>query len=165
MHPYVNSSIIYSSQDMENNLSVQNNLRWMATETVVDTYTHTYTHKPWNDYHSTIKREIPVICDNMDGPWVHILSEMKSDRKRQIPYDLTFMWILKTKINNQRSKQTNETHRKADQTVVTRGRGWRNWIKVVSRDKHAVIKQLRTGDVKFNMMTTVNTAVWYSWRC
>lgn len=32
----------------------------------------------------------PAICDNMDGHWRHMLSEM-SDRKRQILYNVTHM--------------------------------------------------------------------------
>ena len=31
----------------------------------------------------------------MNGPWGHYVKWKKSDRGRQIPYDLTYMWNLK----------------------------------------------------------------------
>ena len=37
----------------------------------------------------------PDICNNMDGPWGHYAKWDKSDRERQILYDLTYMWNLK----------------------------------------------------------------------
>ena len=33
----------------------------------------------------------------MDRPQGHYAKRNKSDRERQIPYDLTYMWNLKTK--------------------------------------------------------------------
>ena len=68
--------------------------------------THTHTHTQWNIIQPWEKEGNPAICDNMDGPWRHCAKWKKSDRERQIPYDLTYMWNLKTK---QAGKQTNET--------------------------------------------------------
>ena len=31
----------------------------------------------------------PAICDNVDGPWGHYTKWDKSDRERQILYDIT----------------------------------------------------------------------------
>ena len=31
----------------------------------------------------------PAICFNMDGPWVHYAKQDKSDRERQVLYDIT----------------------------------------------------------------------------
>ena len=41
------------------------------------------------------KKENLAIWENMDGPWGFCAKWNKSDRKRQIPYDLIFMWNLK----------------------------------------------------------------------
>ena len=41
-----------------------------------------------------------AICDNMDGPRGYAKWN-KSDRKRQILYDFTYMWNLKNKTNEQ----------------------------------------------------------------
>ena len=37
----------------------------------------------------------------MDGPREYYANWNKSDRERQIPYDFTYMWNLKNKINEQ----------------------------------------------------------------
>ena len=69
------------------------------------TFTHTgiFSHnKEWN----------AVICNNMNGRWGHYAKWDKSDRERQILYDLTYMWNLKKQTN----KQTKTlTHRNRDQ--------------------------------------------------
>ena len=41
--------------------------------------------KEWNN----------AICSNMDGPRNHHTKWSKSERERQIPYDITYMWNLK----------------------------------------------------------------------
>ena len=55
------------------------------------------------EYYSTVeKEEPPTPCDNMDGPREYWrLSENKSDRKRQILYNFTYMLNLKNKKNPQ----------------------------------------------------------------
>ena len=35
----------------------------------------------------------------MDGPREHYAKGNKSDRERQIPYDFTYVWNLKSKTN------------------------------------------------------------------
>ena len=42
------------------------------------------------------KGEHLTICDNMDGPWGHYAKWNKPDRERQVFYDPTDMWNLKT---------------------------------------------------------------------
>ena len=39
--------------------------------------------------------------DTMDRPWGHCAKWNKSDRERQMLYDLTYMWIKKTNSQNQ----------------------------------------------------------------
>ena len=41
--------------------------------------------KEWNN----------AICSNMNGFGGHYAKENKSDRERQIPYDIAYMWNLK----------------------------------------------------------------------
>ena len=52
------------------------------------------------EYYSAIKRNkiMPYAATKMQLK-VIILSEVKSERERQIPYDITYMWNLKYGIN------------------------------------------------------------------
>ena len=45
--------------------------------------------KEWNN----------AICSNMDGPRDYHTKWSNSDRARQIPYDITYMWNLKYDTN------------------------------------------------------------------
>ena len=56
--------------------------RWMDKEDVVSVYNGILlSHKKeWNN----------ALCSNMDGP-----RDYKSDRERQISYDITYLWNLK----------------------------------------------------------------------
>ena len=60
-------------------------------------YTHTHTH---TGYYSAIrKNEIMPFCSNMDKPRNYHSKWSKSERERQIPYDITYMWNLKYDVN------------------------------------------------------------------
>ena len=65
--------------------------RWMDKEGEV--YIHYWillSHKKeWN----------LAICSNMNGPEGYYAKWNKSDREKQILYDFTYMWTLKTKAN------------------------------------------------------------------
>ena len=50
---------------------------------------------------------------------IFILSEVKSERKRQIPYNITYMWNLKYGTNKPSYKT--ETNRHRDQTRGCQG--------------------------------------------
>ena len=56
------------------------------------------------EYYLTIKKyEIFPFATT----WIELESTVLSDRERQIPYDFTYMWNLKNKINEQtKQKQT-----------------------------------------------------------
>ena len=45
---------------------------------------------------------------------------MKSDRERQIPYDIVYMWNLKSKNDTKRNRLTDLEN----ELMVTRGDGW-----------------------------------------
>ena len=48
------------------------------------------------EYYSAIEKEWNwVICRDMDGPRDCHTEWSKSERERQIPYDVTYMWNLK----------------------------------------------------------------------
>ena len=54
------------------------------------------------EYYLAIKKEWNfAICNNMDEPRRHYAKWNKSDRERQIPYDFTYMWNLKSKTNEE----------------------------------------------------------------
>ena len=62
-------------------------------EDVVCIHTHTYIRTM--EYYSAIKKnEKNDICSNMDGPRDY--HTKRSDRERQISYDISYMWNLKT---------------------------------------------------------------------
>ena len=47
--------------------------------------------KKWNN----------AICSNVDGPRDYHTKWSKSERERQIPYDITYMWNLKYDTNDE----------------------------------------------------------------
>ena len=73
-------------------------VRYTHTHTHTHTHIHTHTHsgillshkkKEWNN----------AICTNMDGPRDYHTKWSKSEREWQIPYDITYMWILNYDTN------------------------------------------------------------------
>ena len=76
--------------------------------------------KEWNN----------AICSNMDGPRDCHTEWSKSDRERQISYDITYMWnlkkmvqmnlVIKQKLSHRCRKQTNGYQRR-------KGKGGINW--------------------------------------
>ena len=64
---------------------------------VVCEYTHTHTHTHTMEYGSTMKDEIMPFAATWIDLAIIILSEVKSDRERQIPHDIIYMWNLKKK--------------------------------------------------------------------
>ena len=89
----------------------------MVKEDVVYIYTM--------EYYSTIKKEWNnAICINMDGPRDDHTKWGKSDRERQISYDITHMWnlILKMTRMNLFIKQT-DLHRSKTNLWLPKGKG------------------------------------------
>ena len=77
MSPYVHCNIIYNSQDMDTALVPIN--RWVDKKVVVHLH----------DGILLVKHNL-TICDNINGPREYYAKWIKSDRVRQIPYDLTY---------------------------------------------------------------------------
>ena len=42
-----------------------------------------------------VKEYNNATCSSMDGPWGYDIKWCKSDREKQISYDITYMWNLK----------------------------------------------------------------------
>ena len=65
--------------------------RWLDKEDVVYIYNGILLihKKEWNN----------AICSNMDGPGDYHTKWSKSDRERQISYDIAYMWNLKSDTN------------------------------------------------------------------
>ena len=90
MHPYVHCSTICNSQDMETTwMSIY---RWMGKEygIYIPHLLHSMKH------YSAIKKNG---SNNMNGPRDNQTKWSKSERERQIPYDITYMWNLKYDTN------------------------------------------------------------------
>ena len=51
------------------------------------------------EYYSAIKKWNNAICSNMDGPRDYHTKWSKSERERQISYNITHMWNLKYDTN------------------------------------------------------------------
>ena len=69
-------------------------------------------------YYSAIKNKWNnAICSNKDGPRDDHTKWCKSDRERQIPYDITYVWNLKYDTNELIYK----TERFTDLDMVTTG--------------------------------------------
>ena len=96
MHCNIHSNIIYKCQDTEAT-EVSNN-RWMNKKGVLYIYNRILlSHKnEWN----------VAICNNMDGLGGYHAKWNKSDRERQILYNITYMWNLKNKTSEYNKKET-----------------------------------------------------------
>ena len=85
-----------------------------------NTYTHTRTHTHTYTYSRILFRHEKewnfAICDNMYGSWECCAKSNKSDRERQIPYNLTYMWNLK--------QNENYAHRYREQIGSCQGHGF-----------------------------------------
>ena len=52
------------------------------------------------EYYSAVEKEWNnAICNNMDGPRDYHTKWSKSERERQIPYTINYMWNLKYDTN------------------------------------------------------------------
>ena len=71
----------------------------MNNEDVIHTHTHTHTHTHNGILLSHKKEGNNAICNNMDGHRYYYTKCSKSERERQKPYDITYMWNLKYNTN------------------------------------------------------------------
>ena len=62
------------------------------------THTHTHTHTQWNTTQPNKEWNFAICC-NMDGLRGHYAKWNKSDRERQVLYDIIYMWNLKNMAN------------------------------------------------------------------
>ena len=65
----------------------------------INTHTHTHTHTHNGILFSHKEEWNTAICSNMDGPKDYHTKWSKSERERQISYDIIYMWNLKNNTN------------------------------------------------------------------
>ena len=118
MHPSVQCSAVDNSQDTEAT-------KFPLTEEQIKMMWYIHIHngillshqKEWNI----------AICSNMDGPGDDHTKWSKSDRKRQISYDIAYMWNLKKKRKRYKWTYLQNRNRLTDlenELMVTRGERW-----------------------------------------
>ena len=102
MHPNVQSSIIYNSQDTEATKHPPAD-EWIKKMWYIYNRILLSHKKEWNN----------TIWSNMNGPRDYHTKWSKSETERQIPHDITYIWnlkydtnelIYKTEIDSQTSK-------------------------------------------------------------
>ena len=78
------------------------------------------------EYYSAIKKEWNnAICSNMDGHRDDHTKWSKSDRERQISYDITYRWSLKIDTNEQFLLQNrNRLIDFKNKFMITKGERW-----------------------------------------
>ena len=77
------------------------------------THTHTQRHKSETKARKDLahtKKWNNAICSNVDGPRDYHTKWSKSERERQIPYDITYMWNLKYDTNEFIYKTETDSH-------------------------------------------------------
>ena len=67
----------------------------MCVYVYIYVYIYIHTDTQWNTL-QLLKREIITTCSNMNGPRDY---HTKSQRERQIPYGINYMWNLKYNTN------------------------------------------------------------------
>ena len=95
------------------------------------------------EYYSALRKN-NAICSNMDGPRNYHTKWNKSERERQIPYDITYMWNLKYDTNELIYETKRDSHIE-NKVMVTKGeRDQRDKVGVpgISRYKLLYIKQI-----------------------
>ena len=108
MHPYVHNSTIYNSQDMETTKMSIN--RGMDKNEVARIYNGILLSRK--------KNRNWAICSEVDVPRVCHTEWSKSEREKQILYDITYMWNLKYGTNEPIYKTETDS-----QTVIAKGGG------------------------------------------
>ena len=74
-------------------------------------------------WHLSHKKELnnANVCSNMDGPRDYHIKWSKSDRERQISYDITYMWNLKKKWIQMNLQNGNRLIDRENKLMVTKG--------------------------------------------
>ena len=82
---------------------------------------YTYTDTQWNS--SAIKKEWNnAVCTNTDGPRDYHAKGIKSERERQVPHDIIYMWNLQYDTNEHIYK-TKHSRNIENRFVVVKGDG------------------------------------------
>ena len=93
------------------------------------------------------------IYDNMDRHWGHYTKWNKSDKERQIPYDLTYMESKKAKLVKTESRM-----------VIIRIWGVGELGDIGQSYKLSISRWISCGDLVQRIVTTVNRTILYTWK-
>ena len=96
----------------------------------------------------------------MDGAREYNARQNKSIRERQIPYDLTHMWNLRNRTNEQRKRERERETKKQtlnyrEQTWLPEGRWVGGWVKWVMGIKERTCVEYR---VMYGSVESLNSA-------
>ena len=92
-------------------------------------YKHKHTH---NGILLSYKECSSAVCSNVDGPRDYHTKWSKSDRERQILYDITYIWNLKNNTSECIQQNRNRPTDIENKLVITR------WDREHGRDKLGV---------------------------
>ena len=85
---------------------------------ILEVGSHDLLHGPW--YYSAVKKKKKewnnIICSNLDGPRDYNTKWSKSERERQMPYDFTYIWNLKNKVEYRKRLYYKNTKKKKKTT-------------------------------------------------
>ena len=114
MHPHIQCSIMFSSQDLE-------------TTEVSMNKENTHTHKHTMGYYSTTKKELNLlhVCDKMDGPWIYFAQLSQAEKNKNCIISLISK-ILKKKKNKFQVHRYEREQMGGCQSYGL-GEGWLGW--------------------------------------
>ena len=108
--------------------------------------------KMWYIYSAMRKKEILPFVNNIDEPWGHYAKWNKSDKERQIVYDLTYTWDWKNTW----------TQRNRVEWWLPGVKGEKNEMLVIGY-KLSTVRWISLRDLMQSMVTTVNDIALYTW--
>ena len=120
------------------------------------------------EYYWAIKIEWNnVICSNMDGPRDYHTKWSKSDRERQIPYDITYMWNLKYDANEPIYETETDSQTLRTDLWLPRGRwseGGMDWEFGISRCKLLYIEWANNKVLLYSTGNYIHSFLWLTIR-
>ena len=96
-------------------------LKYTSTDEWIKNKWYIYTM----EYYTAIKKNKNAICKNMDGTRVSHTKYTKSERERQLPYDITYFWNLIYSTNE--TFGIKENHGLGQYTCVCKWGKGREW--------------------------------------
>ena len=98
------------------------------------------------EYYSAMAEWSKAICRNMGGPRDYQTKWNKSERERQTPYDITYMWNLKYDTNNANElayKTETDSQSWKTNLWLPKGERGRRWINCLEKQRVKRSNRLR----------------------